>query len=71
MDFEKSLDLFGMKKEYVTWLFIEQFFYKIADNFSALILCKINIFHIFEVGDFFKTFDEKEFLAGLLYEKCP
>ena len=40
----------------ITWLFIEQlFFWYFLNNFSALLLCRINVFDIFDIGDFFQT----------------
>ena len=54
MDSEKSINLFKIKKEKVTWLFIEQFFcYWFVNNFSGLLLCKINILDIFSMDNFF------------------
>ena len=31
-------------------------FYKLIDNFSELLLCKINVLDIFDIGDFFQIF---------------
>ena len=32
------------------------FFYQFVDNFSALLLCKINVLDIFDTGNFFQIF---------------
>ena len=45
------------KKEYVIHLIIEQLlFYQFINNFSALLLCKINSLDIFDMGDFDQIF---------------
>ena len=57
MHFEKSINLFEMKKDYVPWLFIIQlFFYLFVNNFSVLLLWKINVFDIFDMSDLFQIF---------------
>ena len=42
IDSEKSMNSFETRKESVTWLFIGHCFYKFFNNFSTLLLYKIN-----------------------------
>ena len=36
--------------------------YQFFNNFSALLLCKINVLDLFDVGNFFKCFLHREIL---------
>ena len=57
MNVEKSINLFEMKKSHLTWFFIKHYFFKqFINNFSALLLCEINIMDIFDMGNFFQIF---------------
>ena len=57
MGSEKSISLFEMKKRIgyliIYWTMIVS---PIFNNFSALLLCKINIFDFFDINDFFSNF---------------
>ena len=44
------------KKHSVTWLFFEHVFHQHINNFSAILLCKINVLDIFDIGNFFHIF---------------
>ena len=48
MDSAKLINLFEMKKGL--------FFYHFGNKFLGLLLCKINVFGIFYMGDFLKIF---------------
>ena len=41
----------------MTWLYIEHlFFYYPFNNFSALVLCEINVLDVIDMGEFFSEF---------------
>ena len=57
MDSEKSVNSFEIKKDWLTDYFLNNYFvYHCFNNFSALLLCKINVLFFFDVEDFFKFF---------------
>ena len=56
MESEKSITSFKMKKGMLPEHLSNIFFYLFVNKFSALLLCKINVLDIFNMGDFFQIF---------------
>ena len=61
MDFEISIHTFEMKKRIGDNNLLSNFFYQFV-KFSALLSCKINVFDIFIIIDFFQIFFYREVL---------
>ena len=61
---EKWINLFQMKKKdkLPDYLLNSYFVYQFVHNFSALLLCQINILHFLDLEDFFKFFLHREIL---------
>ena len=53
-DMEKSITSFEMKKMVGYLIIYWTFFNPFIKDFLTLLLCKINILDIFDIGDFFK-----------------
>ena len=52
MDSDKSITLFEMKKDrFPDYIFNNYFFDLFVNNFSSLLLCKINFLDSFDMGD--------------------
>ena len=63
MDSEKSINLFEKKMDrLLDYLSNNYIVYQFFNNFSALLLCKINVLDLFDVGNFFKCFLHREIL---------
>ena len=58
MDSKKLINCFEMKKTDSSLITYQKnyFVYQFVDNFSELLLCKINILDFFDMGDFFQIF---------------
>ena len=57
MDSEKSINSFEIKKDRLPDYLLKNYFvYQFFNNFSALLLYKINFLHFFDTGDFFQIF---------------
>ena len=59
MNSEKSINLFEIEKGYATLLFMGQlFFLQFLNNFPALLSCKICVFDMLNIVDFFLIFSD-------------
>ena len=74
MDFKKSSNSFDTEKNRLPNYLLHNIFWPIFNNFSALILCKINVPDIFNKNDFFQIFyilrivkDRFKLLIGSVY----
>ena len=57
MDSEKSITSFKIKNDKLPhYLLYNNFFNQFFNNFLALLLCKIKVLIIFDMGDFFHVF---------------
>ena len=57
MDSEKSINSFEIiKSDRLPIFLLDNFFCQSVDKFSILLLCKINVFRIFNIVDFFHNF---------------
>ena len=57
MNSKKSINSFEMKKDGLPDYLLNNFyFYQLINNFSALLLFKINVIDIFYMGDFVSDF---------------
>ena len=55
MKSEKSINWFEIeKREGYLIMYVLNIFYQFVKYFSALLLCKINVLDIFDMGDFFQ-----------------
>ena len=59
MDSEKSINSFF---EFLSNYFVNSFF----NNFSALLLCKINVLDFFDMGDFYHIYQYREIPIKIL-----
>ena len=76
MNYEKSINSFEIKKDSLPYYFLANFFFIIFNNILTLLLCKINVFDIFNIDVFFQIFfyilkyghsDLIKFLADIYY----